>query len=184
MQKTDDRVDFMDADALMRQLKDGDLDRAGDLFSLYNKRLYNFFLKSTFDRDLSHDLTQNVFYRMIRYRKSFRGTDPFKSWIYQIARNTMAEHYRKEKRKSRFADLEEIAEKAEQPDMGGDQYINLYRAMTCLDNDQREILVLSRYQDLKYKEIAEILDMTETNVKTKVHRALKQLREELKKMEV
>jgi len=180
---TEDRTNHMDADVLMRQLKEDDLDRAADLFAIYNKRLYNFFLKSTYDRDLSHDLTQTVFYRMIRYRKSFGGDYNFKRWIYQMARNVMSDHFRKEKRASRFVDIEDIGEKAESSNTHGESYGPLYQAMALLEEDQREILVMSKFQKMKYEDIAVIMDTTVGNVKVKVYRAMQQLKQHYKRME-
>lgn len=180
---TKDRTNHMDADVLMRQLKEGDLDRAADLFAMYNKRLYNFFLKSTYDRDLSHDLTQTVFYRMIRYRTSFGGNYNFRSWIYQIARNVMSDHFRKEKKGSMFVDIEDIGDKAESSDMPGESYRQLYQAMALLEDDQREILVMSKFQKMKYEDIAVIMGTSVGNVKVKVYRAMKQLKQHYKRME-
>lgn len=173
----------MDADVLMQKLKEGDLDRAADLFDMYNKRLYNFFLKSTYDRDLSHDLTQTVFYRMIRYRRSFSGNHPFRSWIYQIARNVMSDHFRKEKKVSMFVDIDDIGDKAGDHVPAGESYKQLYQSMALLDHGQREILVMSKFQQMNYKDIAAIMDTTVSNVKIKVHRAMKQLKKQYKRME-
>jgi RNA polymerase sigma-70 factor (ECF subfamily) len=178
-----DRTDPMNADILMRQLKEGDLNRAGDLFAMYNQRLYNFFLKSTYDRDLSHDLTQTVFYRMIHYRKSFGGNHNFKSWIYQVARNVMADHFRKEKKVSRFVDIEDIGDKAESSNVPEESYKQLYQAMALLEDDQREILVMSKFQKMKYEDIALAMDTTVGNVKVKVYRAMQQLKQHYKRME-
>ena len=173
----------MDADVLMRQLKEGDLDRAADLFVMYNKRLYNFFLKSTYDRDLSHDLTQTVFYRMIRYRQSFGGNHNFRSWIYQVARNVMSDHFRKEQKVSMFVDIEDIGDKAESNNIPGESYRQLYQAMALLEDEQRELLVMSKFQKMKYEEIAVIMDTTVGNVKVKVYRAMKQLKKHYNRME-
>lgn len=173
----------MDEDVLMKKLKEGDLDRASDLFVMYNRRLYNFFLKSTFDRNLSHDLTQTVFYRMIRYRNSYKTNSAFRSWIYQIARNVMADYFRSEKRISQFVDIEDIGEQAEENDPSSSNYRQLYRAMALLDDEQRELLVMSKFQSMKYEDIATIMETSVGNVKVKVHRAIKQLKKHYNRME-
>ena len=172
---TNNRVDSTEADTLMQALKDGNLDRAADLFELYNQPLYNFFLKSTYHRDASLDMTQTVFYRMITYRASYRSGLPFRAWIYQIARNVLADHYRREKPSSQFVDIESVGEEAEdtQPE---NSYQQLYRAMAKLEPEQRELLVMSKFQKMKYKEIATVMNTTVSNVKVKVHRAMQQLK--------
>lgn len=173
----------MDADQLMRELKEGNLDKAACLFELYHVRLYNFFLKSTYHRDASLDMTQTVFYRMISYRTSYHSDYPFRSWIYQIARNVLSDYYRKEKPATRFVDIEAMGDQAESHDTSEENYRQLYRAMALLEHDQRELLVMSKFQKMKYKEIAEIMNTTVSNVKVKVHRAVQQLREQYNQIE-
>ncbi len=155
---TDHRTDSVDADQLMRELKEGDLDRAADLFNLYHQRLYNFFLKATYHREASLDMTQTLFYRMISYRTSYRSDLPFRSWIYQIARNTLSDYYRKEKVTATFVDIESIAEQAESGSDQEDNYQQLYQAMARLEHEPRELLVMSKFQKMKYQEIAAIMD--------------------------
>ena len=171
----------MTEEQLMAEVKKGDLDKSSHLFDLYNARIYNFFLRMTFDQDLSHDLTQNVFLRMIKYRNSYNENRKFKSWIYQIARNVHHDQY--QKNKMLFSDykhvsdisagensvVEEIEEK--------EKYETLYQSMGMLDQEQRELLVMSRFQKMKYEEIAGVMNITVASVKVKVHRAIKKLRE-------
>ena len=166
----------------MLSVKTGDLKQASVLFDRYHKHLYNFFVKITFDRDLGHDLTQNTFLRMIKYRKTFKEGNKFKSWLFQMARNIYADYYRKNKVLfSDFTEVEEVKNKIALVDetMVEDErekilYISLFR----LTPDQREILVLTRFQQLKYEEVATILDTSVANVKVKVHRAIHALRKE------
>ena len=172
----------MDADALMRKLKEGDLDRAGDLFELYHRPLYNFFLKTTYHRDASLDMTQTVFYRMINYRQSYRSGYPFRSWIYQIARNVLSDYYQKEQPKA-FVDIESIGEEAEGSTNSEENYRQLYRALARLEQEQRELLVMSKFQKMKYQEIATIMNTTVSNVKVKVHRAMQQLKQHYHQIE-
>ena len=84
-------------ETLMEQVKSGKLNKATELFERYNKPIYNFFVRLTLDRDLSNDLSQNVFLRLLKYRKTYQQGKPFKAWIYQMARNIHADHYRKNK---------------------------------------------------------------------------------------
>lgn len=177
----------MTDELLMLAVKQGELQKASELFDRYHKRLYNFFVKITFDRELGHDLTQNVFLRMIRYRNSYREGKPFKAWIYQMARNVYADHFRKNKMLfSDYASVEEIKNKIASVDeaMVQDEkekllYISLFR----LAPEQREILILTRFQQMKYEEVAQVLDCTVANVKVKVHRAIRQLREKYFELE-
>lgn len=170
----------MTDEVLMLKVKEGELKYASELFNRYHKPLYNFLVKITFDRDLGHDLTQNVFERVIKYRNSYKEGSRFKPWIYQMARNIYADHYKRNKLVvSDFAEVEDIVNKIEQVDNAMIQdekekllYISLYK----LNKEQREILILTRFQQMKHEEVALIYDITVANVKVKVHRAIKELR--------
>ncbi len=72
----------MTDELIMEAVKNGNLDQASELFDRYHKRLYNYFVKISFDREASNDLTQNVFLRMIRYRNSYKEGNKFISWIF------------------------------------------------------------------------------------------------------
>ncbi len=171
----------------MQRLSAGDFQCATHLFERYQLRLYNFFLRMGCERALSEDLTQTVFERLIRYRESFRNDSSFKSWIFQIARNVSADHFKKNRIKvSDFAEAEAIAgtdEPVTKQIEEAEDVEALHQAMAQLPEDQREILVLTRFQNLKYSEVAELLDMTESNAKVKAHRAIKQLRDIYFKMQ-
>jgi RNA polymerase sigma-70 factor (ECF subfamily) len=103
----------------------------------------------------------------------------FQSWIYQLARNVFADHYQSVKRQlvanvtlANVAEpiTESVAEREEQE-------ARLHQSLKLLSDEQRELLLLTRFQQMKYEEVAEILNTTVANVKVKVHRALIKLRE-------
>lgn len=162
---------------LMQGLQEGELRYAGELFERYQVRLYNFFLYQTSDAEWSEDLTQTVFERMIRYRHTYKVEKPFKAWLFQIARNVKADYARKNKQLySDYTRLDQIVDKTSGTDLKEAQIIVLQKAFARLDPEQREILLLTRFQQLKYKEVGKILGYTEGAVKVKVHRAIKQLK--------
>ena len=174
--------------ALMAKVKDGDLDKLGLLFERYKKPLYGFFYGMHKDADLSEDLVQNVFVRILKYRTLFRGEGEFKTWMFHIARNVSHDHFRKKKVIAResLEDWEDRVGNDENrlTEYQRDDEMNLLsRAMDRLPEDKREILLLSKYQEKKYKEIAELLDCTEASVKVKVFRALQELKELYREME-
>jgi RNA polymerase sigma-70 factor (ECF subfamily) len=165
----------------MEAVKSGDLQQATLLFERYNKRIFNFLARMAMDRDLAEDLTQNVFLRIIKYRSSYREGARFQSWIYQIARNVFSDHYQTVKnRYSNFVDVEKIREDmadSEEADSQQEKEILLERSMARLTEEQRELLILTRFQHMKYEEVAELMDTTVANIKVKVHRAIIRLRE-------
>ncbi|MFZ6000587.1 MAG: RNA polymerase sigma factor [Bacteroidota bacterium] len=166
---------------VMEAVKNGDLQQASLLFDRYHLRLFNFLARLCMDRELAEDLTQNVFLRVIKYRNSYKSGMRFQSWIYQVARNVFSDHYQAQKNKrSDFIDVEKvgewIADEQEGQHMEEQEKI-LQRSLAMLSEEQRELLVLTRFQHLKYEEVASIMDTTVANIKVKVHRAIAKLRE-------
>lgn len=165
---------------IMYRVKDGELPHLKQLFDRYNIAVYNFFLRLTMDAGTSEDLTQNLFYRIIRYRHTFdTNNGSFKSWMYQIARNLHADHCRQ---KIRLAEVikhvHEYPEDVEEKQDGYKEqdFEKLKKALSGLGPVDRELIVLSRYEGLKYADIAKMKNMSLSSIKVQIHRALKELR--------
>jgi RNA polymerase sigma factor (sigma-70 family) len=174
--------------ALMLKVKEGDLGKLGLLFERYKKPLFGFFYGLTKDGELSEDLVQNVFFRILKYRYLFRGEGDFKTWMFHIARNVNNDHYRKNKLNAKDS-LESWQERLgtnenRSTEIEATEELQiLSMAMDRLPVDKREILLLSKFQDKKYKEIGEIMGCSEGAVKVKVFRALQELKEVYRKLE-
>ncbi|MEO8471981.1 MAG: sigma-70 family RNA polymerase sigma factor [Chryseolinea sp.] len=171
----------MTDEMIMEAVKRGDLQQASLLFERYNKRIFNFLSRMTMDRALAEDLTQNVFLRLIKYRNSYREGAKFQPWIYQVARNIFSDHYQVHKNKfSDFIDVEKVQDymiDSNESQLMDEREKLLHKSMTKLEADQRELLVLTRFQNMKYEEVAVIMNTTVANIKVKVHRAVAKLRE-------
>ncbi len=165
---------------LMFAVKEGQIDKLGLLFERHHVVLFNFFLKLTGNRELSDDLVQEVFLRILKYRNSFRGDSKFTSWMYQIARNARVDYYRK--RKLEVLPDEDAMEPVSQDPIATEELETsqeaamVRKALDKLPFKKREVLVLSRFQNLKYEEISKILNCPVSTVKVLVHRAIKDLR--------
>ncbi len=171
----------MTDEQIMEAVQNGDLQQASLLFDRYHQRLFNFLARLTMDREVAEDLTQNVFLRMIRYRNSYRQGLKFQSWIYQVARNVFSDHYQQTKnKKADFVAVEKMSEHIadnEDSAMMDEQEQLLQKSMALLSEEQRELLVLTRFQHMKYEEVAVLMNTTVANIKVKVHRAIAKLRE-------
>ena len=172
---------LMTDELIMEAVKNGDLQQASVLFERFHKRIFNFLARMTMDRELAEDLTQNVFLRMIKYRSSYREGNRFETWIYQIARNLFSDHYQAHKNKfSGFIDIEKVSDKVADHEEGAQQEERekiLHRSMALLSEEQRELLVLTRFQHMKYEEVAILMETSVANIKVRVHRAIARLRE-------
>jgi RNA polymerase sigma factor (sigma-70 family) len=175
--------------ALMLKVKEGDLDKLGLLFERYKKPLYGFFYGLNKNGELSEDLVQNVFLRILKYRYLFRGEGEFRTWLFHIARNVSHDHHRKNKHNAKDT-LENWQERLGTTENSATEIQRheelqlLNEAMDRLPADKREILLLSKFQDKKYKEIGEILGCSEGAVKVKVFRALQDLKDVYRKLEL
>lgn len=170
---------------LMALVREGNVTMLGELFERYSDKLFGFFVRYTNRRDTSEDLVQEVFFRILKYRHTFRGEAPFAAWMYRLARNAANDHFKKSKNESSIDDLPERNEPVSTMDDAmhiREQSTNLEIALSNLSPDKREVLILSRFQDMKYEEIGEILECPVGTVKARVHYALKDLREEYFKL--
>jgi RNA polymerase sigma factor (sigma-70 family) len=170
----------MTDEALMTAVKSGKLEQAAVLFERYHVRLYNFLARLAMDKTVGEDLTQNVFLRMLKYKHTYKESMRFQSWIYQLARNVFSDHYQSMKRSIHSKiEIEHIAEFVQEAESEAEEEreARLHQSLNRLSEEYRELLVLTRFQQLKYEEVAEILDTTVANIKVKVHRAMIKLRE-------
>lgn len=166
----------------MLKVKNGDLDKLGLLFERYNRRLFGFFYRLTSRRDISEDLVQSVFERILKYRTSYTANGSFSTWIFQIARNQHADYYRRRNKLNEDGqvDWETLPDESNLPqfESENDQEEQLLKhAIEKLDPEKRQTLILSRFEGFKYREIADIMDCTESAVKVRIFRALKELKE-------
>lgn len=161
---------------LMLEVAQGNLDAMTHIFERYNKRLYNFYFQMIADKAVCEDMTQTVFYKAIRYRESYKG-GLFVSWIFKIARNVFSDNYQNSKKKSHNEDVELIASKKVENQIDKNERVDhLKEALKLLTNEERELIVLSRFQGVKYHQISEITGMSEGAVKVKIHRTIKKLK--------
>ena len=166
----------------MLQVKNGDMEKMGLLFERHNRALFGFLFQMTKHKQSSEDMVQQVFYRMLKYRKTFGGQGAFKTWMYHLARNVLYDENKKNKRLDTRYSLHGLEEQTP-GDYFADESLEkkqelktLSMAIDNLSEANRELLILCRYQRLNYQEIGEILDITAGAVKVRMHRALEQLK--------
>lgn len=152
----------------------------GEIYERYFDQIFNYILRQTGDDELAGDLCSQTFVNALNnlHRYEFRGF-PFSAWLYKIAGNEVNKHYRKNKGKIIFS-IEElkVRELIEQThDNWDEELINrLIQYMNELPTEMVQVLELRFFEDKDFKEIAFILDMTESGAKMRTYRALDKLR--------
>jgi RNA polymerase sigma factor (sigma-70 family) len=166
---------------VMVEVRSGDVDKLGLLFERHKAALFGYFYRNTHSAEISEDLVQSVFLRILKYKSRFSGDGRFTTWMYHIAHNVYADHFKKINTHANAGDIStaepEDCETAERRLLKGERVQLIEKALRRLSKDQREILVLSRYEGLKYREIAEILGCSEGAVKVRIFRAIMNLKQ-------
>jgi RNA polymerase sigma-70 factor (ECF subfamily) len=164
---------------IMTAVANGKLEALAELYRRYRQPLYGFLLKRTNKPAAAEDLLQTTFERVIKYRASYKGNS-FKGWLYTIARNVLHDRQRLDgrlplKNGLDLGQLPHTTPSAETDWEDRETRGQSQRALAALPANYREVVDLAWKRGLKYAEIAEVLGITETNVKVRMHRAIKQL---------
>ena len=167
----------------MRDVRDGQAAKLALLFDRHNRPLFRFFLHLTGTQEASEDLVQETFFRILKYRHTYQTGNGFRGWLYQIARNTHIDYAAKHKAEVAMPeDAEGRTVEFRSPEALPEDQVRrkqeavlLRRALAALSAEKREVLVMSRFQDLKYEEIASILKCEVGAVKVRVYRAMREL---------
>ena len=176
---TEQRTDHV----LMLAVRDGELDALGELFERQHGPLFGFLVKYTGDRIAAEDIAQTVFQRMLKYRHTYRDDGSFSAWMYHLARRCAADHFRRASHVPHATDPADLAEHADdaphavQHASARDDHALLHAALARLDRDDREVLLLARFQELSFAEIAGILECSVGAAKVRAHRALRELKD-------
>jgi RNA polymerase sigma-70 factor (ECF subfamily) len=181
---------------LIRAINSGQTDKFHDLVKRYEQKLYNFSLRMCRDHSDAEDMIQETFLNVFRYLKDFRYETKFKNWLYKVAASTCI----KKRRKSKFAPEKELslddflpANETEVPDhvpdwalMPLDKLLNqelsstINQEILSLPKKYRLVIVLRDIEGFSTAETAQILNLSPSNVKVRLHRARLYLRDKLK----
>lgn len=191
---------MMHSDTLVARAKAGDQTAQGKLVQLWYKRIYNFSYKFFLDHDLAMEVSQKTFISMCRNVGNLQDPARFKSWLYTIALNYCREEARK-KKGNRSLSFDEVwnRDAENSPDWEASGRRNdhperqlqqreladiLQVALAELSEEQREVVIMKEYEGLKFREIAEVLNISENTVKSRMYYGLDALKKILEKMKI
>jgi len=181
---------------LIQAINSGQADKFHDLVKRYEQKLYNFSLRMCRNPSDAEDMIQDTFLNVFKYLKSFRYETKFKNWLYKVAASTCI----KKRRKSKFAPDKELSldeflpnNEAEKPDnvpewamLPLDKLLNeelsgvINKTILALPKKYRVVIVLRDIEGFSTAETAQILNLSPSNVKVRLHRARLYLRDKLK----
>ncbi|UPA22920.1 sigma-70 family RNA polymerase sigma factor [Candidatus Peribacteria bacterium] len=157
----------------------GNLSAFDQLYTLHVDAVYRFLHRRTLVKEIAEDLTSVTFMKAMESIRSFKSDrGELRAWLYRIARNTLIDHYRKNRPSVDIESVwdlpsDDITEMRTEKNMDATA---LHEAMQTLSKDQRTIVLLRMWEGLSYKEIADLTGKTENNAKVIFSRAVSQLR--------
>lgn len=169
--------------ACLRALTAGDHSAFASLVQRWQTRLINFFYRSTHNRADAEDLAQETFLELYRAAPRYTARGTFSAFIFTLARRRLIDNYRKRARRPLdFIDPTDFVMQQHAEPVDGSREIEqaFHHALAALPENQRNAILLRQQQGLAYDEIAKALDTSTSSVKTWIHRARTQLRQELK----
>ena len=191
---------MMQTDSLIERAREGDKHAQGRLVQVWYKRIYNYCYKFFVDHDLAMEASQKTFISMCRNIESLQDAARFKSWMYKIAVNACREENRKNQSKramnldgTRTGDAtnsprwEKALHRHENPEQQFQhQELSdlLQQCLMELSEEQREVVIMKEYEGLKFREIAEALNVSENTVKSRMYYGLDALKKILAKRNI
>lgn len=158
------------------------------LYNKYYKQIFNYVYQRMDSKDTAFDITGQVFLKALTNigKYQFKGV-PFASWLYRIAHNEVMQLFRTQKDKravnADIGDLRYICEENEEPFF--EEYIPaIKRLILELESDDLQLVEMRFFEKRPFKEIAEILDITEVNAKVRMYRIIEKLKKSLNKIKV
>lgn len=185
-------IAMMHSDTLIIKARQGDQNAQGKLVQLWYKRIYNFGYKFFMDHDMAMEVSQKTFISMCKNLNALQDNARFKSWLYKIAVNYCREEARKIKGSRALSfDVVWNSEAENSPNWESSSHRNdnperqlqqtelsdiLQSALHELNDEQREVVIMKEYEGLKFREIAEVLNISENTVKSRMYYGLDGLR--------
>ena len=180
---------MQDEQASIRLAKEGDEQAFEALVTAYERKVYNYALRSTGNEQDAMDITQEVFLRVFRSLSGFKEESSFSTWLYRITFNICIDFSRKNaKRNENSLSLDSEAADGKELELPDERHApeaaydrkelreEIAGAILRLSEQHREVLVMREINGLSYAEIAEVLELEEGTVKSRIARARENLR--------
>lgn len=186
--EADQNVEINDQ-LLIQRVLGGETDAYGLLVRRWERHIYGLNLRMLGHTEDAQDATQETFISAYTNLKNFRGDAKFSSWLYRIALNVCHSKLRRRVRRpdaSLEQQYEDVGFEPASTDAGveeqflGEQVnVQVRRALGAIPAEMRQVIIMKEYEDLKFHEIATVLDIPVSTVKTRMYTGLRELRKRL-----
>lgn len=161
---------------LIRCAQNGNKEALDKLIRHYYDSIYSYCIHHVQDRHVAEDLCQETFISMLKHIEEYRHYDKFQNYLYVIAGNKCRDFYKKKKPLY----LEDVQEQREETGTNEEEIL-IKELVHTLPGELKEVIILRFYQDLKFRDIADILQITVSLAKYRVKKAVELLREEMER---
>ncbi len=168
----------------IRKIKDGDKAGFEKLYRFYYPKLIKFALRYNSSKPIAEDLVHEVFHNVWKNRQRIKENGKLRAYLFTAVRNQSIKHMNRKKREdySQMEDMTIFKSKETSPveQLGGKEFEQaVNEAIDELPKKRREVFLMSREDDLTYREIAEVLEISIKTVETQISRSLRHLRDKL-----
>jgi len=174
----------LDAEFKLIEAAKLDINRFGPLYDKYYKQIFNYLYQRLDDKETAFDVTSQVFLKAMTNlsKYQFKGV-PFASWLYRIAYSELMQLFREKKAQrtvnADVADIKHLCEEINE-NYYDDFLPVLSKVLTELDEVELQLIEMRFFEKRPFKEVAEVLELSETNAKVKLHRLLEKIKKSLK----
>ncbi|MBS7253065.1 RNA polymerase sigma factor [Flavobacterium branchiicola] len=180
---------------LVKNYVEGNEVALSTLIKRHESKIYGFIYSKIADRDISNDIFQDTFIKVIKTLKSnsYNEEGKFLPWVMRISHNLIVDHFRKTKKMPMYRETEEFSIFSIMSDdsltieskMIADQVeVDLKKLIEELPDDQKEVLLMRMYQDMSFKEISELTDVSINTALGRMRYALMNLRKIIDKHQI
>jgi len=179
---------YDDEEELISFLKKGDKDAFYQIYSFYYNRLCRYIISLSNGSDLTEDIVQDTLFDLWKRRERLSISSSLKGYLYTSAHNFFVDNYRKENRRRTL--IERLhTEAVMEAELDDDEIIKLrketlQKLIAKLPKKRREIFILNKLENYKYREIAVMRDISERTVESQIRKALITLREEVVQLQL
>ena len=170
----------MEEQELIERARGGDSAALSGLLHTHYPFIVKYLTKVTFDPHLAEDLAQETMIKCIHKIGSYNGQTKFSTWLITIGTRLYIDEWRKRKREREWRDQENALRRIKWQAAGtGDEWPEVLDALAELSTETRTAIVLKHYYGYSIEEIAEMTDVPQGTVKSRIHNGIKALRKEM-----